>query len=251
VWTDSWPSIAGAGCSLICVGAGEEWARNVLALQGLRGVERQVGSTQWTQCPGRDQVCAAWWQEKQDEVMNMSWCWVATHNHSLQAGFGWFTPENQHRGGMTVVAKSRVGSAWRLHLVRGVCSSSPQNRQVPWLSHKAKIGGSTGREGILARRDTLKRRTHVGIARLASRLSKVLLPGIHPMVLRREFPKCPSGVCILVLCNRGSFIFHLPPYKLRGERMVATSWDPSSFAFSFSLPIFLMIFHRTSLRASW
>jgi hypothetical protein len=25
VWTDSLPSIAGAGCGLICVGAGEEW----------------------------------------------------------------------------------------------------------------------------------------------------------------------------------------------------------------------------------
>jgi hypothetical protein len=31
VWTDSWPSIAGAGRSLICVGAGEERARKVLA----------------------------------------------------------------------------------------------------------------------------------------------------------------------------------------------------------------------------
>jgi hypothetical protein len=31
VWTDSWPSIAGAGC----VGVGEERARKVLALQGL------------------------------------------------------------------------------------------------------------------------------------------------------------------------------------------------------------------------
>jgi hypothetical protein len=48
VWTDSWPSIAGASCGLICVGAGEEWARKVLALQGLRGVERQVGSARWT-----------------------------------------------------------------------------------------------------------------------------------------------------------------------------------------------------------
>jgi hypothetical protein len=27
VWTDSWPSIAGAGCGLICVGAGEEWRK--------------------------------------------------------------------------------------------------------------------------------------------------------------------------------------------------------------------------------
>jgi hypothetical protein len=38
VWTDSWPSIAGAGCSLICVGVGEEWARKVYALRGFRGV---------------------------------------------------------------------------------------------------------------------------------------------------------------------------------------------------------------------
>jgi hypothetical protein len=35
VWTDSWPSIAGAGCVLICVGAGEEWAWKVYALRGL------------------------------------------------------------------------------------------------------------------------------------------------------------------------------------------------------------------------
>jgi hypothetical protein len=39
MWTDSWPSIAGAGCGLICVGAGEEWARTVYALRGLREVE--------------------------------------------------------------------------------------------------------------------------------------------------------------------------------------------------------------------
>jgi hypothetical protein len=44
VWTDSWPSIVGAGCDLICVGAGEERVRKVYALRGLRGVERQVGS---------------------------------------------------------------------------------------------------------------------------------------------------------------------------------------------------------------
>jgi hypothetical protein len=51
MWTDSWPSIAGAGCGLICVGAGEEWARKVYALQGLRGVERQVGLTRGTEWP--------------------------------------------------------------------------------------------------------------------------------------------------------------------------------------------------------
>jgi hypothetical protein len=48
VWTDSWPSIAGVGCVLICVGAGEEWARKVYALRGLRGVDKQVGSDRGT-----------------------------------------------------------------------------------------------------------------------------------------------------------------------------------------------------------
>jgi hypothetical protein len=38
-------SIAGAGGRLICVGAGEECARKVYVLRGLRGVERQVGLT--------------------------------------------------------------------------------------------------------------------------------------------------------------------------------------------------------------
>jgi hypothetical protein len=47
-----------------------------------------------------------------------------------------------------------------------------------------------------------------------------------------RIPKVPSGACILVSCNRGSFVFLLPPYKLRGERMAATTWNPSSFAFS-------------------
>jgi hypothetical protein len=53
VCTDSWQSIAGAGCGLICVGAGEELAHKVYALRGLRGVERQVGltrGTQWSRC---------------------------------------------------------------------------------------------------------------------------------------------------------------------------------------------------------
>jgi hypothetical protein len=44
VWTDSWQSIAGAGYELIFVGAGEERERKVLALRGVRVVERQVGS---------------------------------------------------------------------------------------------------------------------------------------------------------------------------------------------------------------
>jgi hypothetical protein len=33
-WTDSWPSIVGVGCGLVCVGAGEEQARKVFSLEG-------------------------------------------------------------------------------------------------------------------------------------------------------------------------------------------------------------------------
>jgi hypothetical protein len=35
----------------------------------------------------RDQVTVAWWQEKQDEVVDLSRCTVAAHNWSLHAGF--------------------------------------------------------------------------------------------------------------------------------------------------------------------
>jgi hypothetical protein len=51
VWTDSWSSIAGAGCGLTRVGASEERVRKVLTLRGLRGVQRQVGSARWTRWP--------------------------------------------------------------------------------------------------------------------------------------------------------------------------------------------------------
>jgi hypothetical protein len=135
-------------------------------------------------------VRAAWWQEKQDEVVDRNRCRVAAHDRSLHAGFA----AVHHKTG------------W-----------------VTWLNNKTKTGGSAGRDGIRAHREASKRRTHVGIARLASRLSEVWSPSIRPMVLRREFPKCPSGVCILVLCNRGSFVFQLSPHILRGERMAAIS----------------------------
>jgi hypothetical protein len=115
------------------------------------------------------------------------------------------------------------GSSSRPKSTRGVCSGSPQNHRVTWLRHKTKTGGSAGGDGIRARRATSKGRTRIGIARLVSRLSEVRSLGIRPMVLRQEFPNCPSRACILVLCIRGSFVFRLSPYKLRGERMTAIS----------------------------
>jgi hypothetical protein len=135
-------------------------------------------------------VRAAWLKEKQDKVLDRSRCRVAAHNRSLHAGFA----AVHHKTG-----------------------------QVTWLSHKTKTGGSTGGDGIWARREASKRRTHVRIARLASRLREGRSPGIRPMVLQRQIPKVPlvgvypsSGFrCILV--------FRLSPYILKGERMAPIS----------------------------
>jgi hypothetical protein len=45
------------------------------------------------------------------------------------------------------------GSGSRPESARGVYGGSPENRQVTWLSHKTKTGGSTGGDGIRARRE--------------------------------------------------------------------------------------------------
>jgi hypothetical protein len=133
--------------------------RKAYALRGLRGVERQVGLTRGTRWPAGSSA------------------------------------------GRMVARKARrrrrsepvQGSSSRPKSARGVCGGSPQNRRVAWLSHETKTGGSADADRIRARREPSKRRIHVGIASLASRLSKVRSSGTRPIVLRREFPKCPSG----------------------------------------------------------
>jgi hypothetical protein len=66
-------------------------------------------------------VRAAWWHERQDEVMD---------------GF-LVEPQNQGRAG-TTWSRVMSGNWRRLHRVRGVSSGSPENHWVPWLIHKAK-----------------------------------------------------------------------------------------------------------------
>jgi hypothetical protein len=119
VRTDSWPSIAGAGCGLICIGAGEEWARKVYALRGLRGVERQVGltrGTRWTVGSSAGRIVAR----------------KARRSHG---------PEPVQ------------GSGSRPESARGVCGGLPENCRVTRLSHKTKTRGSAGGDGIRARRE--------------------------------------------------------------------------------------------------
>jgi hypothetical protein len=76
----------------------------------------------------------------------------------------------------------------RLQRVHGVSSGSPENLWVPWLNHKTKTEEPkkevqqhrTGLTGVRRRSpETSKQRTHVGIARLALRLSKFAVAG-HP-----------------------------------------------------------------------
>jgi hypothetical protein len=149
VWTDSWLSIAGVGSGLICVGAGEEWVRKVYALWGLRGVERQVGLTRGTQWPvGSSAGRMVARKARRSQVRFLGWaskprwsrCRVAAHNRSLHAGFGWFTPQNQHRAGTTW----RPSHEWDW---RGGCTESAgfaavhhKTVGVTWLSHKTKTG---------------------------------------------------------------------------------------------------------------
>jgi hypothetical protein len=119
VWTNSWPSIAGAGCSLICVGAGEEWARKVYALRGHRGVERQVGLTRGTRWPagssaGRMMARKARRSRRPEPVQ---------------------------------------GSGSRPDSACGVCGGSPENRRVTWLSHKTKTEGLACGDGTRARQE--------------------------------------------------------------------------------------------------
>jgi hypothetical protein len=119
VWTNSWPSIAGVGCGLICVGASEEWARKVYALRGLRGVERQVGLTRETR---------------------------------------WLAGSSAGRMVARKVRRSRrsepvQGSGSQPESACGVCDGSPENCRVTWLSHKTKTGGSAGGDGIRARQE--------------------------------------------------------------------------------------------------
>jgi hypothetical protein len=113
----TWSSITGAGRRLICVGAGDERARKILALRGLRGVERQAGSARWTLWP-----------------------------NGIKCG---------RHGGKKSKTKSwtgaRQGSGSRPESAHWVCGASPQNRWVTWLSHKTKTRGLAGGDGIQAR----------------------------------------------------------------------------------------------------
>jgi hypothetical protein len=104
--------------------------------------------------------------------------------------FSWLSVKTKVQPGLRG-SQFMSGDWQRLHRVRGVSGGLPENHWVPWLIHKAKTEEpktvlqqcQTGLTGV--RRcspESLKQRTRVGIARLASRLRRVRSPGIRSMM---------------------------------------------------------------------
>jgi hypothetical protein len=99
----------------------------------------------------RDQVRAAWWQEKQDEVV-----------------YGFLVePQNQGRAGTTWRPSHEWD--WREGCTESAGFTAVHHKTigVTWLSHKTKTRGSAGGAGIRARREAFKRVTRDVIEVLA------------------------------------------------------------------------------------
>jgi hypothetical protein len=120
VWTDSWLSIAGAGCGLTGVGAGEEQARKVVAGEASRcGEDNRLRS--------RDPVASGVKCGPHGGMNSKMKSWTVS----------WLSLKTKVESGLRG-SPIMIGDWRRLHRVRGVSSGSPENHWVPWLIHKAK-----------------------------------------------------------------------------------------------------------------
>jgi hypothetical protein len=138
-----------------------------------------------------------------------------------------------------------LGSDTQSKSAHRVCGGSPQNQLGYLVEPQNQDRRLSGRRRDPSAREDSKKRTYVGITRLASRLREGQSPGIRPMVLQNHIPKLPLVGVYPSFGFRGILVIRirLSPYILRGERMAALSRNPSSFGF----PIFLPIFPRISI----
>jgi hypothetical protein len=105
-----------------------------------------------------------------------------------------------------------------------VCGGSPENHRVTRRNHKAEakdrawLPGQNGPDQFgepvwpVWRRkapEASRRRTHIEIIMLASRLCEVRSPGVRPMVLQRQIPKVPLVGVYPSLGFRGNLFFWL------------------------------------------
>jgi hypothetical protein len=149
-------------------------------------------------------VRAAWWHEQQDEVVDG---FLVEPQNQGQAGTTW---ESSHEWRLAEATPSSRGLQWFTRKPLGY-SVEPQNRgqrldeevRPPRPVQPPRRGGQIAQAGLTAqgggrsdrpgrrRRDASKWRTHVGIARLASRLSRLRSPGIRPMKKFQRLPNPP------------------------------------------------------------
>jgi hypothetical protein len=157
-------------------------------------------------------VRAAWWHEQKDQVV---YGFLVETQNQGRAGT---TSEPSHEWTLADATPSSRGLQWFTRKPLGY-SVEPQNRgrrldeavRPPRPIQPPRRGGQTTWAGQIARagltalggrsdrpsrwcRDASKRRTHVGIARLASRLSRLRSPGVRPMKNFRRLPNPPLRV---------------------------------------------------------
>jgi hypothetical protein len=205
VWTNSWLSIAGAGCCLTSVDASEEQVRKVIVGEASRSLSVRPPNVEKTsRLRSRDPVASGVkcgpHCGKNDNMKSWTVSWLSLKT-KVEPGL---------RG-------SRVMSGnWRrLHRVHGVSGGSPENHWVPWFINKAKTeepktkvqqhwtgltGGSdwsdqcaTTQFGDFEAEDTRRdRKACVESKQVCGRWASVR------WCYEDNFPKCPWWACILV-----------------------------------------------------
>jgi hypothetical protein len=151
----------------------------------------------------------AWWHEEQDEVMDgflveppnqgrAGTTWEPSHEWRLaeatssSRGLQWFTRKPL---GYSVESKTEAEDSTRR-------CGHPGRFNRPGGAVRPPVAGQISQAGLTAqgrrsdrpghwRREASKRGTRVGIARLASRLSRLRSPGIRPIKIFRRFPNPP------------------------------------------------------------
>jgi hypothetical protein len=197
VWTNSWLSVAGVGCGLIGVSAGEEQAWKVYA-GGPPGVEQtsRLGS--------------------RDPVVHGVKCGPHGGNNSKTKSWtvSWLSLK------ITSIRDDLRAEPWveiggRLHQVRAVSSGSPQNHWVTPLRDKVEDDDSTRRGSHLGRsnhtggvvwpprsqhRETSKRCTHDMITRVALVLHKLALDALPSDSVKLKTTKISLEGYVSPLC---------------------------------------------------
>jgi hypothetical protein len=155
-------------------------------------------------------VRAAWWHEQQDEVVDS---FLVEPQNQGRAGTSW---EPSHEWRLAEATLSSRGLQWftRKPLVTRLSHKTEAEDSTRRCGHPGRFNrpggavrppgaGQISRAGLTTQggrsdhpsrrhQDASKQRTRVGIARLASRLSRLRSPSIRPVKKIRRLPNLPS-----------------------------------------------------------